>query len=330
MSQRTRKLLSYTVSVVAILFLFQISLTTGIVHVHESIWSLVGKNSVDSNTVWQLRFPRVLGALIIGAALGVAGAVAQGIFRNPLAEPTLIGLSSGATLGTIVVIATGVGSFGTRSIVAGAVGGAALTALLVQWLAPAKGFGFLLTGIAISSILTSVAGLLISMSAKPGIQSLSFWDFGSLSLLNNQSVGMIAPYLEAGVILAFFVSRKLDIYSLGDHSASYMGVDPRRLRLWAVLALALLVGPAVSAVGSIAFLGLLVPHIVRLLVGPAHRRLLSLSALVGAIVLMLADLIARTSFEPNEIPLGLITSLLGAPVLIILLKVKRASWVSND
>ena len=330
MKLRQRKVLSYVLSLVVIALLFQLSLTTGIVHIHESIWSLIGKNSVDANTVWQLRLPRVLGALLIGAALGVAGAVAQGIFRNPLAEPTLIGLSSGATLGTITVIATGVGTFGSRTIVAGAVVGAALTALLVQFLAPAKGFGFLLTGIAISSILTSVAGLLISMSSKPGIQSLSFWDFGSLSLLTNQSVGLIAPYLEAGVILAFFVARKLDIYSLGDHSSRYLGVDPRRLRLWAVLALALLVGASVSAVGSIAFLGLLVPHIVRLLVGPNHRRLLSLSALVGAIVLMVADLLARTLLEPNEIPLGLITSLLGAPVLIILLKVKRASWVSND
>ena len=310
--------------------LFILSLTTGIVHIHESLWSLIGKNNVDATTVWQLRFPRALGAIIIGAGLGIAGAVAQGIFRNPLAEPTLIGLSSGATLGTIAVIASGVGTFGTRTIVAAAVLGAALTALLVQWLAPARGFGFLLTGIALSSILTSVAGLLISMSAKPGIQSLSFWDFGSLSLLNNSTVGMIAPYIEVGIITAFFVARRLDIYSLGDHSAHYMGVNPRRLRLWAVLALAFLVGASVSAVGSIAFLGLLVPHIVRLMIGPAHRRMLSLSALVGACVLLIADLLARTLFEPNEIPLGLLTSLLGAPALIILLRLKRASWVSHD
>jgi len=126
------------------------------------------------------------------------------------------------------------------------------------------------------------------------------------------------------------VARRLDIYSLGDHSAHYMGVNPRRLRLWAVLALAFLVGASVSAVGSIAFLGLLVPHIVRLMIGPAHRRMLSLSGLVGACVLLLADLLARTLFEPNEIPLGLLTSLLGAPALIILLRLKRASWVSHD
>ena len=310
--------------------LFVLSLKIGILQIHESLWSLVGKHSIDAQTVWGVRFPRALGAIIIGAGLGIAGAIAQGIFRNPLAEPTLIGLSSGATLGTIAIIASGTSGFGTRMNVVSAVTAALLTALLVQWLAPNKGFGFLLTGIAVSAILTAAAGLLITMSPKPGIQSLSFWNFGSLSLLNNATVGLIAPYVETGIIIAFFVSRRLDIYSLGEHSSHYMGVNPKRLRLWAVIALAFLIGASVSAVGSIAFLGLLVPHIVRLMIGPAHRRLLSLSGFVGAIVLLIADLLARTLFEPHEIPLGLLTSILGAPALIVLLKLRSASWVSND
>ncbi len=310
--------------------LFVLSLKIGILQIHESLWSLVGKHSIDAQTVWGVRFPRALGAIIIGAGLGIAGAIAQGIFRNPLAEPTLIGLSSGATLGTIAIIASGASGFGTRMNVVSAVTAALLTALLVQWLAPNKGFGFLLTGIAVSAILTAAAGLLITMSPKPGIQSLSFWNFGSLSLLNNATVGLIAPYVETGIIIAFFVSRRLDIYSLGEHSSHYMGVNPKRLRLWAVIALAFLIGASVSAVGSIAFLGLLVPHIVRLMIGPAHRRLLSLSGFVGAIVLLIADLLARTLFEPHEIPLGLLTSILGAPALIVLLKLRSASWVSND
>ena len=310
--------------------LFVLSLKIGIRQIHESLWSLVGKHSIDAQTVWGVRFPRALGAIIIGAGLGIAGAIAQGIFRNPLAEPTLIGLSSGATLGTIAIIASGASGFGTRMNVVSAVTAALLTALLVQWLAPNKGFGFLLTGIAVSAILTAAAGLVITMSPKPGIQSLSFWNFGSLSLLNNATVGLIAPYVETGIIIAFFVSRRLDIYSLGEHSSHYMGVNPKRLRLWAVIALAFLIGASVSAVGSIAFLGLLVPHIVRLMIGPAHRRLLSLSGFVGAIVLLIADLLARTLFEPHEIPLGLLTSILGAPALIVLLKLRSASWVSND
>jgi len=312
------------------LLLFVLSLKIGILQIHESLWSLIGKHSIDAQTVWGVRFPRALGAIIIGAGLGIAGAIAQGIFRNPLAEPTLIGLSSGATLGTIAIIASGSAGFGTRMNVVSAVTAALLTALLVQRLAPNKGFGFLLTGIAVSAILMAAAGLLITMSSKPGIQSISFWNFGSLSLLNNSTVGLIAPYVETGIIAAFFVSRRLDIYSLGDHSSHYLGVNPKRLRLWAVIALALLIGASVSAVGSIAFLGLLVPHIVRLMIGPAHRRLVSLSGFVGAVVLLIADLLARTIFEPNEIPLGLLTSILGAPVLIVLLKLRRATWVSHD
>lgn len=325
------KKVSIYISGFALLFLlFWLSLEIGIVHLNSSVFSLIGKHTVDATTVWQVRFPRALGAVIIGAALGIAGAVAQGIFRNPLAEPTLIGLSSGATLGTIALIASGASAYGTRSNIASAVFAATITALLVQWLAPGKGFGFLLTGIAVSAILTSVVGLLITMSPKPGIQSITFWDFGSLTLLNNATVGMIAPYIEIGIIICFLVSRRLDIYSLGETSAQYMGINPKQLRLYAVIGMALLIGASVSAVGSIAFIGLLVPHIVRLLIGPAHRKMLSLSALVGAIVLLLADLLARTLFEPNEIPLGLLTSLLGAPALIILLRVRRASWVSHD
>jgi iron complex transport system permease protein len=325
-----KKKVTYITTVFIMILLLVLSLKIGILQIHESLWSLIGKHSIDAQTVWGVRFPRALGAIIIGAGLGIAGAIAQGIFRNPLAEPTLIGLSSGATLGTIAIIASGASSFGTRMNVVSAVTAALLTALLVQWLAPNKGFGFLLTGIAVSAILTAVAGLLITMSPKPGIQSISFWNFGSLSLLNNATVSLIAPYIEIGIITAFFVSRRLDIYSLGDHSSHYMGVNPRKLRLWAVIALAFLIGASVSAVGSIAFLGLLVPHIVRLMIGAAHRRLVSLSGFVGAVVLLIADLLARTIFEPNEIPLGLLTSILGAPVLIVLLKLRRATWVSHD
>jgi len=291
---------------------------------------LTHHTGTDATTVWQIRLPRALGAAIIGAGLGIAGSIAQGIFRNPLAEPTLIGLSSGATLGTIAVIASGASVYGSKTNAASAVLFAVITALLVQILAPNKGYGFLLTGIAISAILTAVAGLLIAVSQKPGIQSLSFWNFGSLTLLNNQTLKVIAPFIEVGIILSFFVSRRLDAYSLGESSSHYIGINPKRLRLLAIIAMAFLVGASVSAVGSIAFLGLLVPHIVRLLVGPAHRQMLTFSAIIGATLLLLADLLARTLFQPHEIPLGLITSLIGAPALIILLRTQKSQWVAND
>jgi len=318
-------------SLILLVALFLLSLNSGIVQLHSSIWSLLGHHTgIDANTVWQIRFPRALGAVIIGAALGIAGVIAQGIFRNPLAEPTLIGLSSGAALGTIAVIASGAATFGSRTNVEAAILGGVLVALLVQLLAPNKGFGFLITGIAISSIMTSVAGLLISASPKPGIQSISFWNFGSLALLNNHTLTITAPFIEVGVILSFIVARKLDIYSLGENSAFYMGINPKLLRFVAIIAMAFLVGASVSAVGSIAFVGLLIPHITRLLIGPRHRRSLELSAILGAILLLAADLIARTAFVPHEIPLGLITSLIGAPVLIALLRARKAQWVSHD
>jgi iron complex transport system permease protein len=311
--------------------LFGLSLRTGIVQLHTSFWHLLTHHTgTDATTVWQIRLPRALGAAIIGAGLGIAGSIAQGIFRNPLAEPTLIGLSSGATLGTIAVIASGVATYGSNTNAASAVLFAVIAALLVQLLAPNKGYGFLLTGIAISAILTAVAGLLIAVSQKPGIQSLSFWNFGSLTLLNNQTLKVIAPFIEVGIILSFFVSRRLDAYSLGESSSHYIGINPKRLRLLAIIAMAFLVGASVSAVGSIAFLGLLVPHIVRLLVGPAHRQMLTFSAIIGATLLLLADLLARTLFQPHEIPLGLITSLIGAPALIILLRTQKSQWVAND
>ena len=311
--------------------LFVLSLRTGIVQLHTSLWSLLSQHTgVDATTVWQIRLPRALGALIIGGGLGIAGVMAQGIFRNPLAEPTLIGLSSGATLGTISVISSGAAAYGSRVNAASAVLFAIIAALLVQLLAPNKGFGFLLTGIALSAILTAMAGLIISISSKPGIQNLTFWNFGSLSLLTNHTLQVIAPFIEVGVILSFFVARRLDAYSLGETSSHYLGINPKRLRLVAIIAMAFLVGASVSAVGSIAFLGLLVPHIVRLLIGPAHRRMLTFSAIIGASLLLLADLLARTIFQPHEIPLGLITSLIGAPLLIILLRTKQSQWVVND
>ncbi len=317
------------ITVLAVLFI--LSLQIGILHLDTSVFSLIGKHgSVAATTVWDVRFPRALGAVVIGGALGIAGALAQGIFRNPLAEPTLIGLSSGATFGTIIGIATGLAGYGSGVNCLAATLGTAMAAVITLFLAPNKNFGFLLTGIAFSSILTSVSGLIISISQRPGIQSLSFWNFGSLSLINFATVRVITPFILVGVVLALSLARGLNIWSLGENTAFYLGMNIRRFRFVAIIAIALLIGPAVSAVGSIAFLGLLVPHVVRLIVGPNHKHLIGYSALLGAIVLLIADLLARAAFAPHEVPLGLLTSLLGAPILIILLRARRAQWVSEQ
>jgi iron complex transport system permease protein len=320
--------LGITIVMVAV---FLLSLQSGILHLHQSIFSLIGKSdSIDATTVWSVRFPRAIGALIIGAGLGVAGGLAQAIFRNPLAEPTLIGLSSGATLGSITLITSGVAAYGSALNAVTAIGFAIGAASLVQILAPNKGNGFLLTGLALSAVLTSFAGLLISISPKPGVQSLAFWNFGSLSLVNSSTITTIAPFIAIGLAVALFIAPSLDGYSFGDSSAHFMGINPRKVRFIAIIAMAFLVGASVSAVGAIAFLGLLVPHIVRLIIGPSHKQMLMMSALVGATILETADFLARSVAAPHEIPLGLLTSIIGAPSLIALLRTKRSQWVEHD
>jgi iron complex transport system permease protein len=314
-----------------LLFLFALSLRTGLLHLHTSLFILIGKNQgIDATTVWQVRLPRALGAILCGSALGAAGVIAQGVFRNPLAEPTLIGLSSASTLGTIVMIAAGAATYGTVLNISVSILVAIACALLIFFLAPERGFGFLITGIAISAVLTAVAGIAISVSNKPSIQSLSFWNFGSLTLLTNHTVATMAPFIVVGLLVAIYVSRKLDLYSFGDITLRSLGISGRWIRFWAIIAMAFLIGASVSAVGSIAFLGLLTPHILRLMMGPSHKHLLILSIFTGANILLLADLLARTIFQPHEIPLGLITSLLGAPVLIYLIRSRSAAWVSHD
>jgi iron complex transport system permease protein len=311
--------------------IFLLSLQSGILHLHQSIFSLIGKSdSIDATTVWSVRFPRALGALIIGAGLGVAGGLAQAIFRNPLAEPTLIGLSSGATLGSITLITSGVAAYGSALNAITAIAFAIAAATLVQILAPNKGNGFLLTGLALSAVLTSIAGLLISISPKPGVQSLAFWNFGSLSLVNSSTITMIVPFIAVGLAVALFIAPSLDAYSFGDSTAHFMGINPRKVRFISIIAMAFLVGASVSAVGAIAFLGLLVPHIVRLMIGPSHKLMLMMSALVGATILEAADFLARSVAAPHEIPLGLLTSIIGAPSLIALLRTKRSQWVEHD
>jgi iron complex transport system permease protein len=326
-----KRILVAVIFLAIIASLFLLSLQTGIINLDSSLLNLIGKRTgIDAITVWEVRAPRALGAIVIGSALGIAGVIAQSIFRNPLAEPTLIGLTSGASLGSVVAISTGAAVYGSTLNALFAILFSALAGLSIYLLAPANGLGFLITGIAGSAVFISIAGLLITISPNPGIQNLSFWNFGSLAMLNNSTLKVISPLIAIGIGGAYFVTRKLDIYSLGENSAHYLGVNSGRVRLIAIGVLALLVGPAVSSVGAIAFLGLLVPHVVRLLIGPSHKNLFFFSALLGAALLLGADLLARAAFAPHEIPLGLLTSIIGAPVLIILLKIRVEQWVSND
>ena len=295
----------------------------------DNFWSALitpGSNEI----LWQIRIPRVTAALIVGASLALAGLMAQGVCNNALAEPSILGTTAGASLGTVVAVITGlvqVGSLG--AIICGAVGALAATSLtfkLASLRANLSSFALIIVGIAVSAILTAVVGLVSAMVTRADARSISFWNFGSLALITGENLIGITLTAIVGGLIAWKISPSLDRLSLGDATAFHLGIDVPRLRVVALVALSLLAGGAVSTVGSIAFIGLAAPHIARFIYGPSHRTLIIHTAVIGALLVVVADTLARSVAQPNELPIGLVTSLLGAPVLIALVSVKNNVW----
>jgi iron complex transport system permease protein len=295
----------------------------------DNFWSALitpGSNEI----LWQIRIPRVTAALMVGASLALAGLMAQGVCNNALAEPSILGTTAGASLSTVIAVITGlvqVGSLG--AIVCGAVGALAATSLtfkLASLRANLSSFALIIVGIAVSAILTAVVGLVSAMVTRADARSISFWNFGSLALITSENLIGITLTAIVGGLIAWKISPSLDRLSLGDATAFHLGVDVPRLRVVALVALSLLAGGAVSTVGSIAFIGLAAPHIARFIYGPSHRTLIIHTAVIGALLVVVADTLARSVAQPNELPIGLVTSLLGAPVLIALVSVKNNVW----
>lgn len=284
--------------------------------------SLTGAGQV---IIWDIRFPRVLAALLVGAALGVAGALSQSATNNPLADPSIIGTSAGAALGATLAVVLNLASIGTIAATIAATIGALLASLATFALARTV-LQLVIIGIATSALLSAVAGLAIAMADKPEARSISFWSLGSLALANSQSVKVLAPTLLITSVASWYFARQLDLLALGDKEVTHLGVNPKRVRFIAFLLISILIGTAVSTVGSIAFLALAAPHITRYLIGPSNRPLLLGSALIGAGLLLLADTAARTVAPPLELPIGLITALIGAPVLILVLRKNGEVW----
>jgi iron complex transport system permease protein len=295
----------------------------------DDFWSALitpGSNEI----LWQIRIPRVTAALIVGASLALAGLMAQGVCNNALAEPSILGTTAGASLGTVIAVITGlvqVGSLG--AIVCGAVGALAATSLtfkLASLRANLSSFALIIVGIAVSAILTAVVGLVSTMVTRADARSISFWNFGSLALITSENLIGITLTAIVGGLIAWKISPSLDRLSLGDATAFHLGIDVPRLRVVALVALSLLAGGSVSTVGSIAFIGLAAPHIARFIYGPSHRTLIIHTVVIGALLVVVADTLARSVAQPNELPIGLVTSLLGAPVLIALVSVKNNVW----
>jgi len=295
----------------------------------DNFWSALF-NPGSNEILWQIRFPRVAAAVIVGAALAVAGLLAQGACNNAVAEPAILGTAAGASFGAVLAISAGLVQVGTIGAIACGTIGALLTTSLTFKLAAIRGalssFGLILVGIAVSAIFTSFVGIASDMVSRADARSISFWSFGSLALITPDNLFGIAITTAIGIAIAWKIAPSLDRLSLGDATAFHLGINVARIRLFALIALSILAGGAVSTVGSIAFIGLAAPHIARFIYGPAHRNLVAHSAVIGALIVVVADTVSRTIAQPNELPIGLATALLGAPVLIALVTFKNNVW----
>lgn len=282
-----------------------------------------------------IRLPRVVLGVLIGAVLGVSGAAMQGLFRNPLADPGLIGISSGASLFAVLTIVLQVKLLawlpfqpGLYTLSLTAFVGAALTTLLVYRLSRQYGkvvvATMLLAGIAVNALSGALTGVLTYLADDAQLRSITFWGLGSLGGASWEMLGVIAPILSFPILLMPRLGKALNALALGESQAGHLGIDATGIKRQIILLATLGVGVSVAVTGVIGFVGLVVPHLIRLLAGADHRIVIPGSALLGAILLTGADLLARTLVAPAELPIGIITALLGAPLFLYMLVKNRA------
>ncbi|MFG2221905.1 FecCD family ABC transporter permease [Streptomyces sp. NPDC048644] len=282
---------------------------------------------VGESVLWQVRLPRVVLAVAVGGSLGCAGALMQGVFGNPLAEPGIIGISSGAAVGAVGALALGLTFLGNWTVTVCAFAAGLLTVLAVYLLSRSGGrtevVTLILTGIAVNAFAGALIGLFLFTADTAQLTQITFWQLGSLAQATWPKVLAVLPCAVVGLAVAPRYARRLDLLALGERPARHLGVDVERLRLALVLVVALLTAAAVAVAGVITFVGLLVPHLLRMAAGPGHRFLIPGSALGGALVLVVADLAARTLAQPAELPLGVLTALFGSPFFFWLLRRTR-------
>jgi iron complex transport system permease protein len=289
---------------------------------------LAGRGEATTLVMREIRLPRALLAALIGAGLGLSGAALQGYLRNPLAEPGLLGISAAAALGAALALYTGLAAAFALALPMGALAAAALATLLVQGLAGA-GSGsitLILAGIAVSSLAGALTALVLNLSPNPFAASeIVTWMLGSLADRSMLHVALAAPFIVAGMGLLLVLGRALDALTLGEEAAASLGVTLGRTRTLAVLGTALAVGAGVAVAGAIGFVGLVVPHLLRPLVGALPSRLLPASALGGAALLLAADLAVRLIAPDRDLKLGVLTALLGAPFFLWLVWRNRST-----
>ena len=277
--------------------------------------------------IWKLRFPRTLLAFLTGGALAVCGGVYQAIFKNPMADPFVLGISSGAAFGATIGIVLSIPAtfLGMNTVSAFAFAGALLSIFFVYHIAKvgrqANTTSLLLCGVAVNQLLTAVISFAMLISANE-MKKIYFWTLGSFSARGWDHVTTVLPYIVIGLAVVFLFARELDIMVLGDETAVRFGVNVERNKPILFVVTSLMMAACVSVSGIIGFVGLVSPHIVRLIFGPVHRRLLPMSFVLGGIVLCICDTIAR-SVMAAEIPVGIITAIVGAPFFIYLLRAKH-------
>jgi iron complex transport system permease protein len=284
---------------------------------------------LQSLIIWQVRAPRMVLGLLAGAMLAVAGATYQGVFRNPLADPYLLGVAAGAGLGaTIAIVDLGGGGVNTPSWTPLLAFGGAMIAVVVTWVIGGRGLRsststLILAGVAVAALLTSSQTFLLQQSSPNSIARVYIWLLGSLASASWSSVELVLPYVLVCAVICVAAGQALDVMSVGEDESRSLGLPVRRVRLIVIAASSLGTAAIVSAVGLIGFVGIIVPHIVRLLVGTSYRRILPISVAFGAAFLVFADTIARTVMAPSELPLGVVTAIVGAPVFVIILSLRR-------
>jgi iron complex transport system permease protein len=284
-----------------------------------------GGDAVDRDIVLRLRLPRVLLGVLVGGGLAIAGATFQALLRNPLAEPYILGISGGASVGAVLVLALGWMAAGSWTLPLAAFGGALLAVALVFRVATATGHAMdvrvlLLAGVVVAAFFSACVAFILSVSPARTVQSAVLWIMGSLAAASWQSVLLTAAYTLPAATLLVGLARPLNLMSIGEETAYYLGADVEGVKRLSLTVAALITASGVAVAGVIGFVGLVVPHAVRLMVGSDHRVLLPLSFLAGAAFLTLADLAARLALAPAEIPIGVITAFVGVPFFLVLLR----------
>ena len=287
-------------------------------------------DDLSENVLIYVRLPRIILGVLVGAALGISGAAVQGIFRNPLAEPGLVGISAGASLFAVVIIGMESILFislsdllGFYLLAFGAFAGAGLTAMLVYQFSKTDGkpniATMLLAGVAINALAGALTGLITYTADEQQLRTITFWMLGSLGGANWDMLMGITPFILIPVTLLPIYGKGLNLFAIGEQQTEQMGMNPEKIKNRVIILATLAVGACVSVTGIIGFVGLLVPHIIRLIGGADHRLVLPASALLGALVLTMSDMLARILVAPVELPIGVITALLGAPIFLYIL-----------